>query len=104
MTVRRLPIAVATAFAAAIAFHGGAALADEATGKVVWVDHKNSSLLLECPEKGCSKIPDAKPGETYTFVVPAKMKAAVTRLKEGQTVTLVYNDAKEKGYVITSVK
>jgi hypothetical protein len=78
--------------------------AEEATGKLVWVDAKNSSLLLECPDKGCPSIPDAKPGETYTFVIPAKMKAAVASLKEGETVTLVYNDAKEKGYVITSVK
>ena len=83
---------------------GTAAFADEATGKVVWFDSKNSNLLLECPDKGCPKIPNATPGETYTFVVPSKVKSAVGGLKEGQTVTLVYDDGKDKGYVIRAVK
>ena len=79
------------------------AAADEATGKVVWIDKKNSSLLLECPDKGCPKIPDSKPGETYTFVIPAKLKKSVEALKEGQDVKLTYDDGKDKGYVITAV-
>lgn len=82
---------------------GIAAFADEATGKLVWVDEKNSSLLLECPEKGCPTIPNAKAGETYTFVIPAKLKAEVAALKEGETVKVTYDDGKEKGYVITAV-
>ena len=82
----------------------GSALAEEATGKVVWYDAKNASLLLECPDKGCPAIPDAKPGETYTFVVTPETREAVGRLKEGQTVTLVYDDGKDQGYRIRSVR
>lgn len=94
-----------TLAAAALAFASVAApaLADEANGKVVWFDKKNSSLLLECPDKGCPKIPDAKTGETYTFVVPAKLKKRVLAFKEGDVVKVVYEDAKDKGYVITAV-
>ncbi len=80
------------------------ALAAEVTAKVVWLDARNMSLLLECPDKGCEAIPNAKPGETYTFVVPANLKAAATALKEGQTVTLVYQDEKDRGYRIASIK
>jgi dienelactone hydrolase len=80
------------------------ALADEATGKVVWHDSRNASLLIECPDQGCSQIPGAKPGETYTFVVTPEVRDAVSRLKEGQAVTLVYDDGKDKGYLIRSVR
>lgn len=95
--------ALSTSFGAALAIASPAALADEATGKVVWFDVKNSSLLLECPDKGCPKIPNAKPGETYTFVVPEPVRRAVLELKEGETVKVVYDDAKDRGYVITAV-
>lgn len=78
------------------------ARAEEVTGKVVWLDEKNLSLLLECPENGCAAIPNAKPGETYTFVVPAALKGRALQLKEGETVKVVYDDAKDKGYVITA--
>lgn len=90
--------------AALFALYAPVAIADEVTGKVVWFDAKNSSLLIECPADGCPRIPNAKAGETYTFVVPAKVKPKVGALKEGQTVTLVYDDAKAKGYVISAVK
>ena len=95
---RAAPLAGAIALAMA-----GAAVADEATGKVVWHDQKNASLLIECADKGCPQIPDAKPGETYTFVVPDAVKKHVEALKEGQTVKVVYDNGKEKGYVITAV-
>ena len=88
---------------AALALTTAAALADEANGKVVWIDQKNGSLLLECPDNGCPQIPNSKTGETYTFVVPEKIRAQVYAMKEGDTVKLVYDDAKEKGYVITAV-
>lgn len=81
----------------------GAAVADEATGKVVWIDKVNSSLLLECPDKGCPQIPNSKTGETYTFVIPPGMKKKAESLQEGQTVTIVYDDGKDKGYLITAV-
>jgi hypothetical protein len=94
---------VAQSIGIALASLCGAAFADEATGKVVWIDVKNSSLLLECPDKGCPQIPNSKSGETYTFVIPAKVKKKVASLKEGTTVTIVYDDGKDKGYVITAV-
>ena len=94
---------VARLIGVALAAFSGAAVADEATGKVVWIDKKNSNLLLECPDNGCPQIPNSKTGETYTFVIPADMKKKIASLKEGQTVKIVYNDAKDKGYVITAV-
>jgi hypothetical protein len=100
-TRSRAPLAPALALA--LAGVAAPALADEANGKVVWIDKKNSSLLLECPDKGCPAIPNAKTGETYTFVVPAKLKKQVLAFKEGDMVKVVYEDAKEKGYVITAV-
>lgn len=90
--------------AAAIAVFSGSAHAEEATGKVVWVDARNSALLLECADGGCAKIPSAKTGETYTFVIPEKMKDHVSGLKEGQQVTVSYEDGKDKGYVLVGVK
>lgn len=100
----RCRTAVAGFCGAMLASSAFVAFADEATGKVVWFDQKNMSLLVECPDKGCPNIPNAKTGETYTFVVPANMKSSVEAMKEGQTVTLVYDDGKDKGYVITAVK
>ena len=97
---RNLAAPVLGALFVSVAFD---ACADEATGKVVWIDEKNSNLLLECPDDGCAKIPNAKPGETYTFVIPADLKSRVVALKEGSTVTLVYEDGQEKGYVLTAV-
>jgi hypothetical protein len=94
---------VAQSMGIAFALFCGPAAADEATGKVVWIDQKNSSLLLECPDKGCPQIPNSKPGETYTFVIPASLKRKIESLKEGGQVTLVYEDGKDKGYVITAV-
>jgi hypothetical protein len=79
------------------------ARADEATAKVVWYDGKNSSLLLECPDKGCPKIPNAKTGETYTFMVPESLRKQVAEIKEGEVVKVVYDDAKEKGYIIQAI-
>ena len=93
----------ALALAAALGAFAAPAIADEASGKVVWFDAKHSSLLLECPDKGCPAIPNAKTGETYTFVVPEKLRNEVAALKEGDMVKVVYEDAKEKGYVISAV-
>src|SRR5438874_2266537 len=99
-TKRRYPMAhnrlltrLAPAVALVFASIAGIALADEASGKVVWVDAKHSNLLLECPDKGCPQIPNAKSGETYTFVVPGKLKKQVLAVKEGDVVKIVYEDA-----------
>ncbi|MCC7016582.1 MAG: hypothetical protein IT564_05210 [Rhodospirillales bacterium] len=80
------------------------AQADEATGKVVWIDAKNNALLLECVDNGCAKIPSAKKGETFTFVIPASLKNAVAALKEGQQVTVTYQAAQGAGYNLVAVK
>ncbi len=80
------------------------ALADEATGKVVWVDTKNSALLIECTQTGCAKIPAAKAGETYTFAIPEKLRSSTAALKEGQTVTVQYTEAKEGNYTVLEIK
>lgn len=80
------------------------ARADEATGKVVWIDAKNNALLLECVENGCAKIPSAKTGETFTFVIPANLKSAIAAIKEGQQVTVTYQTAQGAGYNLVAVK
>ncbi len=77
---------------------------DQATGKVVWVDQKHNALLLECEDKGCAKIPGAKTGETFTFVIPANLKNAVGALKENQQVTVTYRPAQGGGYDLVAVK
>lgn len=81
------------------------AWAADVTGKVAWVDARNSALLLEClSEQSCAAIPSAKTGETYTFVIPSSLMAQVTALKEGQQITVTYDDLKERGYVLTAVR
>lgn len=80
------------------------ALADEAKGKLVWIDKQHSALLLECAEGGCPTIPNAKTGETYTFLIPAAMKTATDTLKEGQALTVAYEVTEDKNYRITGVK
>lgn len=80
------------------------AQAEEATGKVVWVDTKNNAILIECSAGGCAKIPGAKDGETFTFVIPANLMSAVAGLKEGQQVTLTYQAGQGPGYGLIAVK
>jgi hypothetical protein len=80
------------------------ALAEEATGKVVWVDMKNSALLLECAKDGCTKIPTAQAGETFSFAIPEKLKSSVVALKEGQQITVQYEQAKEGNYALVALK
>lgn len=97
---------VATAFAIGASFAlPQAAKADDATGKVVWVDQQNNALLLECTSaEGCAKIPSAKTGETFTFVIPANLKSSVGALKEGQQVTVTYQTGQGSGYTLVAVK
>jgi hypothetical protein len=95
--------AAAAGFAALCLFPAAAA-AEEATGKVVWIDQKNSALLLECVKDGCPTIPAAKPGETFTFMIPAALKGQAFALKEGQQVSVVYQEVKDQGYALTGIK
>jgi hypothetical protein len=79
-------------------------LAEEATGNVVWVDERHSALLLECIEDGCPTIPNAKTGETYTFLIPADLKPTTDALQEGQKVTVVYEETQDNAYRLVTVK
>ncbi len=90
--------------AAAVMMWPMAALAGEARGKLVWIDQRHSALLLECAENGCPTIPNAKTGETYTFLIPAAMKVATDALKEGQPVTVVYEVTPDNAYRVTGLK
>lgn len=81
-----------------------AGLSDEAKGNLVWIDQQNSALLLECIQDGCPTIPNAKTGETYTFVIPETVKPALSALKEGQEITLVYEETEDKAYRLVAVK
>lgn len=96
--------AAATAAVVLTALPQPARADEEATGKVVWVDQKNNALLLECVEGGCAKIPAAKKGETFTFVIPANLKGAADALKENQQVTVTYRAAQGGGYGLVGVK
>lgn len=71
---------------------------------LVWIDLRHSALLLECAENGCSSIPNAKTGETYTFLIPPAMKATTDKLKEGQPVTVSYEVTPENAYRVVGVK
>lgn len=88
----------------ALATLPASAWAADVNGNLVWFDERNSALLLECVDGGCAAIPSAKPGETYTFIVPAALRATVAQLKEGQKLALSYEDRKEGGYVIVALK
>ncbi|MBI1384240.1 MAG: hypothetical protein GC150_04965 [Rhizobiales bacterium] len=97
----RRPLLAATAM---LALSSGQALAAEASGKLVWIDQKNSALLLECSDGGCGAIPNAKKGETYTFIITDGVRGATGALQEGQTLTLVYDEAEDKSYRLTAIK
>ena len=80
------------------------AWADEATGKIVWVDAKNSALLLECVANGCKQIPSAAVGETFTFSIPDNLKAGIAALKEGQQITIAYEKTQQGSYAVVELK
>jgi hypothetical protein len=78
--------------------------ADEATGKVVWVDTRNAALLLECVADGCKQIPSAAKGETFTFAIPERLMAGVGALKEGQQITVAYEKTAQGSYALVELK
>jgi hypothetical protein len=98
---RKSVVGIASAVVATLS---APALADEATGKVVWVDAKNSALLLECTANGCKQIPSAAVGETFSFSIPEKLKASAAALKEGQQITVAYEQAPQGGYALIELK
>ncbi|MDP1691589.1 MAG: hypothetical protein Q8L49_06500 [Burkholderiaceae bacterium] len=80
-----------------------AAKVEHLSGKVVWVDLKNSSLLVECQnDEGCKAV-KGKKGETYPSLIPASLKGAAGSWAEGSLVTVTYEDRPDGGRVIQKV-
>ena len=104
MRNRRFTKYVAGATGALLSLLSTASLADEATGKVVWVDGKNSALLVECIANGCKQIPSAAAGETFTFSIPANLMAGAAALKEGQQITFAYEKTSQGSYALVELK
>ncbi len=71
------------------------AAGEDATGKVVFVDTRNSALLLEAA-KGGGGIPGAKEGETFTFIVPAELQGAAGGLAPGDAVAVTFEEKEGK--------
>lgn len=100
----RLIRSVAGTAGVVLALLSTVARADEATGKVVWVDTRNSALLLECVTDGCKQIPSAAKGETFTFSIPEKLRTGVAGLKEGQQITVSYEKTPQGSYALVELK
>lgn len=96
---------VALVVAGMIAFAPLTAYAGEATAKIVWVDLKNSALLIVCENtEACKDIPKSKKGEMYTFVIPNKLKGSAKSWKEGTMVKFSFKDREGGGWDLTNVK
>lgn len=74
----------------------------ELTGKVVWVDLKNASLLLECQDSDGCKAVGGKKGETYPVSIPAALKNTATSWKEGGLVKVTFEDRPDGGRIMKS--
>lgn len=73
------------------------------TGKVVWVDIKNSALLVVCQDTpGCKDV-SGKAGETYTLIIPPAMKKTAESWKEGGVVKVTFEDRADGGRSLKSV-
>jgi hypothetical protein len=92
--------ALATAAAVGIS---GTAIAGEMRGVVVWVDMKNSALLVVCEDDAGCKDLQGKKGETFTMVIPDSMKPAASAWQEGGKVTVVFEDRDAGGWALKTV-
>lgn len=73
------------------------------SGKIVWVDLKTSTLLLECQDQeGCKSV-KGKGGETHASVIPASLKGAAGSWKEGSMVKVTFEDLPDGGRVLKTV-
>jgi hypothetical protein len=72
-------------------------------GKIVWVDLKNSALLVVCEDDAGCKSVQGKKGETYTLVIPESMKKSAGAWKEGGLVSVVFEDRADGGRTVKSV-
>lgn len=91
----RAPLALTLLVVLTVLSHRPAGAA-EATGKVVFVDSRHHGLLIEVPQDG-GGIPGAKEGETFTFVVPAPLSEAAKALREGEVVTVSFEEREKDG-------
>lgn len=92
------PAAAPRAAASSAAPAGG-----EMSGKIVWVDMKNSALLVVCEtNEGCKDV-QGKKGETYTLIIPDSMKGRAASWKEGGMVKVVFEDRADGGRALKSV-
>lgn len=81
----------------------GATAAGEMRGTVVWVDLKNSALLIVCDEDAACKDVSGKKGETFTLIIPEGMKQSATSWKEGGKVAVVFEDRDSGGRALKTV-
>jgi hypothetical protein len=73
------------------------------SGKIVWVDLKNSALLVECESNDACKSVGGKKGETYTLTIPEKMKGTAASWKEGGMVKILFEDRPDGARALKSV-
>lgn len=73
------------------------------SGKIVWVDLKTSSLLVECQDDAGCKSVKGKKGETHASVIPASLKGAAESWKEGSMVKITFEDLPDGGRVLKTV-
>jgi len=79
------------------------AIAGEMRGAVVWVDMKNSAVLVVCEDDAGCKDVQGKKGETFTMVIPGDLRKAAESWSEGSRVTVVFEDREGGGRALKSV-
>lgn len=93
----------ALALCAMAGFSTNVIASGEMNGKVIWVDMKNSALLVECLETAaCKDLPGNK-GETFTIIIPDALKKAAESWKEGVSVKVAFEDRAEGGRTVKTV-
>ena len=91
------------AAAAPKAAPAAAAAGGKMSGKIVWVDMKNSARLVVCETNDGCKDVQGKQGETYTLVIPDTLKGSARSWKEGGMVNVVFEDRADGGRTLKSV-
>jgi len=79
------------------------ALAGEMRGAVVWVDMKNSAVLVVCEEDATCKDVQGKKGETFTMIIPDNLRKDAESWSEGSRVAVVFEDRESGGRALKSV-
>jgi hypothetical protein len=79
------------------------AFAGEMSGSVVWVDMKNSAVLVVCDEDANCKDVQGKKGETFTMIIPDNLRKDAESWSEGSRLTVVFEDRDSGGRALKSV-